>query len=84
MFVICLYLDFVSFSTPHGHKYGLDGMCLLYVYILICFFQYCTWTLIWLGWNVFVICQYLDLFLSVLHMDIDMAWMECVCYMSIS
>ena len=43
-----------------------------------------TWTLIWLGWNVLVICQYLDLFLSVLHMDINMAWLECVCYMSIS
>ena len=27
---------------------------------------------------MFVICLYLDLFLSVLHMDINMAWMECV------
>ena len=43
-----------------------------------------TWTLIWLGWNVFVIYLYLDLFLSVLHMDINMAGMDCVCYMSIS
>ena len=33
---------------------------------------------------MFVICLYLDLFLSVLHMDINMAWVECVCYMSIS
>ena len=33
---------------------------------------------------MFVICLYLDLFHSVLHMDINMAWTECVCYMSIS
>ena len=33
---------------------------------------------------MFVICLYLDLFLSVLHMDINMAGMECVFYMSIS
>ena len=23
-------------------------------------FQYSTWSLIWLGWNVFVICLYLE------------------------
>ena len=33
---------------------------------------------------MFVICLYLNLFLSVLYMDINMAWMECVSYMSIS